>query len=293
MKNVINYYYGFNITNIYQVNGTYYFTYLYNKYILKEFDREPNEIYRLFSLNNILIKNNNYFHKIILTNSNVPYIEVNNKIYVLIKLSNIINDKISIYDITGLKINIVKELSSLVMSDWYNLWIRKIDYLEYKIEHIETNKKIIPIFHFFIGLSENAVSLVKNGSNKSKTSSDDLVINHRRIDINMNIIDYYLPLNLVIDHKTRDIAEYIKSSIVENTFDYNLLDEYLNYANLSEYGYSLLMARVLFPTFFYDNLENFDYLYNFDISKYISYLKDVYYIIKNRSNIDIIDWLEK
>ena len=63
--------------------------------------------------------------------------------------------------------------------------------------------------------------------------------------------------------------------------------------NLSEYGYSLLMARIMFPTIIFDNLEDDDYLYNFDISKYISYLKDVYYIIKNRSNIDVIDWLER
>lgn len=293
MKNVINYYYGFNISTIYQVNGIFYFTYLNNKYILKEFDREINEIYRLYTLNNILLKNNNYFHKIILNKNNLPYISVNNKIYVLVKLSNVINDKICIYDITAIKLNITRELSSLVMSDWYNLWIRKIDYLEYKIEHIENNKKIIPIYYFFIGMSENAVSLIKNSTDKLKTDSDKLVVSHRRLDSDMNIIDYYLPLDLVIDHKVRDLAEYVKSTIIKNTFDYNLLDEYLNYANLSEYGYSLLLARILFPTFFFDNLENYDYLYDFDIDKYISYLKDVYYIIKNRSNIELIDWLEK
>lgn len=293
MKNIINYYYNFNIDNIYQVNDIYYFTYLNKKYILKYYDKDIDTLYRIYHLNNALIDNNNFFHRLVINNSNLPYIIVNDKIYVLLELTNLVNDKISIYDIFFKKVNISKEISSLITADWYNLWIKKIDYLEYKMEHIDTEKTIMPIYYFFIGLSENAVSLVKNSDGKTKNSTDDLCISHRRVDIDMNLIDYYLPLDLVIDHKSRDIAEYIKSSIIKNRFDYNLFNEYLDYANLSDYGYTMLMGRILFPSFFFDNLENFDYLLSININKYIEYLKDVYYIIKKRSNIDEISWLKK
>lgn len=293
MKNVINYYYELNIDNIHQVNGIYYFTYLNNDYMLKEYNQDINRLLSIYNLNKKIKENNNYFHTIILNKDLYPYIIVNNKIYVLLKLSNVIKDKICIYDINNLKIDIDKNISSLIVNDWYMLWCNNVDYMEYKLEHIKNNKEVSVIYHFFIGLSENAISYVKNIYNKYGKNNNDLVVSHRRISNNMNLLDYYDPLDLVIDNKVRDLSEYIKSSMVNNTFDYKLIDEYLSNVNFNDYDYNLLMARILFPSCFYDNIEDEDCLCNFNIDRYILYLKDIYLLIKSKSNIDEIYWLKK
>lgn len=293
MKNVINYYYELNIDNIHQVNGIYYFTYLNNNYMLKEYYQDINKLLSIYNLNKKIKENNIYFHTIILNKDGVPYIIVNNKCYVLLKISNIVKDKMSIYDINYMNIDIDKSISSLLVNDWYTLWCNKVDYMEYKLEHIKNNREVSVVYHFFIGLSENAISYIKNIYDRYGRNTRELVVSHRRISISMSLVDFYDPLDLVIDNKVRDLSEYIKSSMVNNTFDYRLIDEYISNYNFTDYDYSLLMARILFPSCFYDNIQDENCLCNFDIDRYILYLKDIYLLIRSKSNIEEIYWLNK
>ena len=94
--------------------------------------------------------------------------------------------------------------------DLNKLWSNKIDYLEYQVSQLGTNyNEILNSFSFFIGLSENAISFLNiNNINYNNTHK---TLNHLRIKNNMLFIDYYNPINILIDYDIRDYSEYIKN----------------------------------------------------------------------------------
>lgn len=190
-------------------------------------------------------------------------------------------------------------------SNWALLWIRKIDYLEYHHEH---NYQKYPLlsssFDYFIGLSENAISYLNNTiKNMSPDDSDIGVISHDIINIDDTIYSLYNPLNIIIDHKARDLAEYIKNSFFNDNFAiFEELDEYFKYNYFSFYGINLLVARILYPSFYFDR---YDEIVNEKIQEssilkitsrideYEKYLQDVFNYLKKYYNIKDVEWIMK
>ena len=70
----------------------------------------------------------------------------------------------------------------------------------------------------------------------------------------MTLYDYYDPTNIILDHPSRDIAEYVKSAIINNCFDINEFEGYLNKIKFQKTELQLLFSRIMFPTFFFDYL---------------------------------------
>ena len=61
---------------------------------------------------------------------------------------------------------------------------------------------------------------------------------------------------MTFDHFGRDVAEYVKDLIINNKFSLEDFSKYLEFNNATKCDVELIYARILFPSFLYDYLEN-------------------------------------
>lgn len=302
MKNFINYYYGFNISNIYFSNGKYFFYNDNERYVLKICYNSNISLY--YQELRYQLEQYNYFFSIVLNRDNNYITWIENKPYILLKLSNIENDKISIFDIkTNMFIKTGTKLSILNRFPWIKLWESKIDYFEEWLFAKQGNyKKIYPLFHYFIGIAENALLYLKESEREEqKEESDQLVISHDRVTLNYELYDYYDPTNIIIDHASRDISEYIKSMFLCRVWDLDIIKKYLEKHYFSRYGLRVLFARILFPSFFFDYLEemitknsDIDLLYLENrADEFQNFIKEISLFFYENYNIPMISWIIK
>ncbi len=302
MKNFINYYYGFNIHNIYFSNEKYFFYNDQTKYVLKPCYNSSISIY--YQELSYQLEKYRYFFSIILNRENNYITWIENKPYILLKLSNIENEKISIFDIKNdMFLDIGNKISTLNRFPWTRLWENKIDYFEeWLFIKQDGYKKIYPLFHYFIGIAENALLYLKESEREEqKEPSDQLVISHDRVTINYELYDYYDPANIIIDHASRDISEYIKSMFLHRVWDLDLVKQYLENHYFSRYGIRMIFARILFPSFFFDYLEemitsnrDIDLLYlESRADEFQTFIKDIGLFFQENYHIPMIPWIIK
>ena len=302
MKNNINYYYGILTDDVIKNNDEYYFYYNNHEYHLITYNRPYEEIKVLYELNIEMLKRNILVHKFIrnINNSIITYI--NNQAYVLIELCSYKNNKVFLNDIKYYQ-NFTQNIDynkELLRNDWINLWSNKIDYYEYQISELGNKYKILnESIYYYIGLGENAISYLKNNYNYEK---NNYVVSHRRINVKKGSIEFYNPINFIIDNKVRDISEYIKESFFNDKLDIHEIKLYLNNINLSKNDYILLFSRLLFPSYYFDvydeiinNNLNEEKIINIieKNSIYEEFLRNIYIFIRKEKNILIepIDWL--
>lgn len=297
MKKYIKYYYNLDIDKYSLDNNNYYFKYKKELYVFKKIDINI-DIKKIIELNNKL--SNTLFHKIIYTKNNDISITYNNCNYILYKVFINLNKKINLAEINS--INNIDLHTKNNQINWYNLWTNKIDNLEYQIS--QNGKKhplLVDSFSYFIGLSENAISYLNNTINETKKElSDNLVLSHFRIKDNFSLYDI---TNLMFDHKSRDISEYIKLSFFNHNDNiFNELDEYFNNNYYSEYGIRLLYSRILFPSFYFDmydditiDLEDEKKILNIinNINEYEIFLNKIHKYLSKFYNIPSVEWLIK
>lgn len=299
MKNTLFYYYGLAPEKIIKKDNYYYF-YLDNYiYYLYQVNRPLEYINELIMLTRTVNYSN--FMMIIFNVNREALSIINNHYYILLRsqknnFSNI-ND---IYNPTYCP----KETSNLKLlnhSHWNNLWSSKIDYFEYQKDYIKMKyKTLYKTLDYFIGLGENAISYF-NATNSylTKEFTDILVISRRRV--NLNDLSFYNPLNIVIDNKARDSAEYLKYLFITDNYTYDFLDEFLTKLNYSPYQYGLLIARLLFPSHYFDIYEKIinESLKEKEIIKvlnrtdeYEKFLRYIYNYVNKMKPILKIDWLD-
>ena len=305
MKETINYYYNLNPNRINKIFHYYYF-YINNElYYFVIYDRKIDDINAIYDFNRKMISSNILVNEIINNKDSSVVTYVNKIPYILMKIYVNINKNITLAEISYLSNSKILYSNNLMRSNWALLWIRKIDYLEYHHEH---NYQKYPLlsssFDYFIGLSENAISYLNNTiKNMSPDDSDIGVISHDIINIDDTIYSLYNPLNIIIDHKARDLAEYIKNSFFNDNFAiFEELDEYFKYNYFSFYGINLLVARILYPSFYFDR---YDEIVNEKIQEssilkitsrideYEKYLQDVFNYLKKYYNIKDVEWIMK
>ena len=292
MKNTINYYYNWNINTIHQKEKNYYFKADNKNYLLLKCTNieEPDDIYRL----NIYLSQILPVHRIVLNANNEAITKINDSNYLLLELfSN--NNKINLNNIIELSnIRIPFSVDKLRRNDWYNLWIKKIDYFEYQLSQIGKKYPLIrESFNYYIGLAENAIILVNN----IDFNNIPLGLSHRRIT-NMSF-NLYNPLNIVIDARIRDVCEYFKFCFFNNIDISMELELFLSYNSFDINEAKLFLARMFFPTYYFDLYEKIidNEIDESEIKKviikadnYEKILKQVYYHFKN--NQINIEWLE-
>ena len=289
MKNALNYYYNLHIENIHQKDRNYYFKVNNLQYMLLECGiEEINDIYNL----NIYLTKNYPFYKIILNKENKILTAINEMNYILLEINN--NKELNINEIIKINNISIVNFNKLRRDNWYTLWTNKIDYFEYQINQIGKKYPIIrESFNYYIGLAETAISLVKTLSGKEIYLS----LSHKRIT---NPFDLYNPLNLIIDIRVRDICEYFKFCFFDNKNIFKELELFLNYNKLSYDESIYFLARMLFPTYYFDLYEKIvaNEIKEEEIKKVISkvdkYEKLLKYIYLNLKNNNLyIEWLEK
>ncbi len=285
MKNMVMYYYGLTNLNSYREK---------NKFIFRNNDGifvlEPiNNRERVFSVYRFLLNDKRYFK--ILTNINSSiFTNIYGVDYVLLKRSE------DYYDLSKeiLKYNIVENSSLLDKPDWAVLWESKLDYYEYQIAHISGNYPLIDeSLSYFIGMGENAISYFRyNVINVD----EPIVISHRRIDKE----DFFNPLNVVFDYRSRDISEYLKYLFFNKDIDDFDFHAFFKKLKFDRNEFILLFSRMLFPSFYFDLYDavvnkNEDQKILVDVIKkvgdYERFLITIYNHINGIVEIPKVDWL--
>ena len=296
MKNFIEYFYNIKIDKIFYEKDYYFFTYSGYTYKLYALTSEYDVNFLLYINQKMLI---NTLVSEIIFNKNMEIISVyNENRFMLIKIFVNMNKNISLSEILFLN----NYLNSKKLSvNWGQLWEKKIDYLE---ELINENGKKYPLivnsFNYFVGMTENAISYY----NSINIGNDiNYVISHRSIKIGDTIESLYNPLNIILDYRVRDIAEYIKISFFKNNkLIFKEIQKYLINNNLSLTEVQLLVARLLYPSFYFDMYDDImidnqeEKILTFilaNLDNYEIYLSNVIELIRQRYNVDEIAWLKK
>ena len=295
MKNIISYLYNMDIIDIKEYKNNSYIIKTNNSSYLLVSDFNQKSLSTLYSI----ISPMNQYHFISYKIENNLYgnitFDYDSKTYVLINIKNDYNEEANFDDVIELS-NLTNNLLKNKLkykNNWVTLWESKINYLsEHFINHISTNKNITSYFYYYVGVSESLFRYIKS-INSNDDISSYISISHPRLYYPNKKLDYYNPLNFIIDLKVRDIAAYIKNLYL-NELDYEgELKYYLKTNLLNIYLASMLYARILYPSSFFDQYENsFDVKNRYlDIDSYENFAKNIHNIINSFIKIDKIKWL--
>lgn len=302
MNNYFNFYYGINVFEIFSDKGIFSFNYNGINYYFVEYDRDKKDIKSIVSICEELKKRNIITNELVLNKFNGYITPYNNLLYVLIK-ENSRKYKININDVLYIQNNTYDLLvdNNMIRNNYIDLWKTKIDFYEKKIIDIRNKNKLIDnTFDFFVGLGENAIVYLTNNN----VRISHFVLSHRRIDEKRNSFDFYNPLNYILDNRARDIADFIKSIFFYESISKEVIFNFLNYINFNREEYILFIARMLYPTYYFDMIDKIiinnesEVILKKIIDKtndYINLIEELFYYINNnlRMNIPIIEWIIK
>lgn len=155
-----------------------------------------------------------------------------------------------------------KSISSY--GQWKQLWINKLTFFENHIE--EDSRKnpssyyrlLMDVLPYIIGISENGIQYLQESNHDHRFhEADQGTIAFRRYS-NQLTRSVIWPEDLFYDHPVRDIAEAIRSMMLDNkeTQEISLfINEYQSVRPLSVFSWRLLYARLIFPIHFFDLME--------------------------------------
>ena len=166
---------------------------------------------------------------------------------------------------------------------------------------MDKHKVIKNSINYYIGLWENAISYYNDNINDSYTKQ----VVHKRVDTNMDLLSFLNPINLIIDTKERDLGEYFKSYIMNESYTIDNLNNMLNkISNINCFSIFFLkrfICRIMFPSYYFDRYDDImigssdEEVLNNIISKnknVLVLLKILFNKYKN-SNIPQIEWIKK
>ena len=165
--------------------------------------------------------------------------------------------KMRIQDIIKIHQHYVNSPSEIPYTTTYlsSLWEEKINSIEQKIlPSIRVDdfayQRIMVAAIYALGLAENALQYLTEIAIDYGKEISPLTLSHRRLE-SLDSHTVFDPLNLILDSPIRDIAEAWKYKVITTTELLQILPTY----QLSIKEVSLLFARMLFPTRFFDLLE--------------------------------------
>ena len=303
MKNALMYYYSLNPENVHQNDGKYYFKINNISYCLSPYNDSPEKLAEVNDLHISLLNNRFPCHEIIPNVNSQIVTVINNQFFILLKINIYDHDqKINFNDLlifNNLKINYNKG-NNLLLNDWKILWSEKIDYYEYQVNQLGKKYPLIrESFAYYNGLTETAIQILNNLSSESYY----LTISHRRINIEDTLFDLYNPLLFILDNKVRNVAEIYKSQYFNSDVQnfQVVLSNYIVNANLNQNECCLLLARLLYPSYYFDVYEKIlkgeteEKDLNLILNKSFAYectIKELYEFIKSFQKIPVIEWLE-
>lgn len=289
MRQILYYYYNVNFEIIDESTDIYLLRYREELFAFKrlEIDEE--------SLKGIITILNNYhinYHHIIINSKNELISTFQNKNYCLIKIEQSLKNRWMDFSIYEIDYHII---------DLGIIWEQRIDYYMKSLSELGiTNLLTLSLFNYYIGMSENAIAIVNRLKNKD--SNFKRVLAHKRVRYPFDYIKYYDPTEMIIDVRIRDYSEYLKSKIESDDV---ILDNELRYIrkiNYSNDEANILLARLLYPSYYFDRLDKFleheitedelnksiDLIY-----KYEHFLSNIYKEMSSMYELYIIDWIKK
>ena len=305
MKETIMYYYNIDVDVLEENDGKYHFKYQNRDYFFVFYNRNLEE------LDDIITCVFNMKEKGILVNDIIMNINgsfltsINGFNYILMSVVNP-KEEFDIFDIVNIasKLHLNNKTSKLYRNNWGTLWMQKIDYFEYQIRELALNKPVVKdSFSYYIGLAENAISYVNNINARFPNVSSAVVLAHRRVFYPNYKLNFFNPLSFIFDLEVRDVAEYLKAMFFAIDTEYEVLEDlksYLSIRSLSVYDASMLYARLLYPSYYFDiyeevmNKERDEEDLVRVIKKadlYEDFLKKAYLEITKYAMIEKIDWL--
>jgi len=306
MKDSINYYYNFSISDVENWDYVYRFKINSDFFYFVPVKRTISEVEDLVSISRELKSKGINVHDIILNKFGKVITNVYNENYILLKPNGDIYEEYDLSFIIKMNKSLVlnSDKSKLYRNSWAKLWSTKVDYFEYQIRELGKDRiLILDSFSYYIGLAENAINYVNATTSKYNPSSNDKVtLAHRRINFPNYKLNFFNPLSFIFDLEVRDIASYIKSSFFAGENALNDLKLVLKLNNFSIYSLQLLYARLLYPSYYFDIYEKImneeedeeKLISIIDKAKdYEVFLKDAYNEIAKYALIDRVEWLLK
>lgn len=303
MKEIINYYYNFDIYDVKEYDS--YVSFLNNNdlFYFVYYNKSVDELKQIMFIIQELKRKGVFVHDILLNRNNEIVTKIDNYNYVCLKINGNKNEVISFMDMIN-NLNKNRINNKLYINNWATLWSSKIDYYEYQINELGKDKRIVlDSFSYYIGLCENAIAYVNKINKVIGISENDIVsLSHKRIFYPNTLLNYNNPLSFIIDLNVRDVAEYLKINFFNKDNVYMDLSIYLKSVKLTKYSYHMLYARLLYPSIYFDYLDeimnnkcNEDKLLNI-ISmqdEYEKFLLYAYNEINKYTNLERVDWLIK
>ncbi len=299
MKDLLNYYYYIITDRINMQNHNYYFNYLNHSFCLYRYDGMLENLNDIFKLNTYMLYNNYKINKIILNRDSMIATRYGNYYYVLILLRFNSKTLISLNEVVNFERRIGVLPSILNRTNWIELWCKKIDNIEYSIKHLMHKFKLIyNSIYYYIGLTENAITYLS----LINVNNQNISIEHQRVKKNTTIEEFFNPLNLIIDFRIRDLAEYLKSCFFERKWDVSSIINYLKKIPMSNTDYLYFYIRMLFPSYYFDlyDLIIAGNISEESILKITSYQEDyeyllyeIYLLVKSHINIVGIEWINR
>ncbi len=306
MKDIINYYYNFDILELEENKIYASFTYYGSEFYFVFFNRTEEELKDILELIAELKMKGIKVHDIVMNREGKILTKVGELYYILLKINAPKDEEINFISLCEYlnKLRLSNASSKLYRNNWGELWSKKVDYFEYQIKELGKDKSIIlDSFSYYIGLAENAICYV-NKINRvlGLSENDHITLSHRRIfypNLNLN---YLNPLSFIFDLEVRDIAGYLKIEFFKGEDSLLDLKTYLKIQKLTPYSYHMLYARLLYPSYYFDiyeeimnNGEDEEALIPIisKINDYELFLKEAYYEISKYTNLERIDWLLK
>ncbi|MBM7600686.1 spore coat protein YutH [Virgibacillus halotolerans] len=148
---------------------------------------------------------------------------------------------------------------------WKALWIEKLTVFETNLEQ-EAKKHpthyyqlIMDILPYVIGISENAIQYLQESEQDNRFhEADQGTISFRRYTNQLEKPILWVD-EFVYDHPARDLAEYIRMTLLKDGGEDELVEflkDYNSIRPLSVFSWRLLYARLIFPIHFFDIMQS-------------------------------------
>ncbi|MGL4522340.1 MAG: spore coat putative kinase YutH, partial [Bacilli bacterium] len=164
--------------------------------------------------------------------------------------------------------NEIKSISRI--GQWQTFWTERLESLERYWEKVTLNhpsnqfeQRFITSFPYFLGLAENAIQLLTDNEWDGEIGTQDAATAcYNRFSVSSWQNDWVVkcPTDWLYDHPARDVAEWLRAHIVEQTAVESLLqfvNTYQSQFPLSLFGLQLVYARLLFPVHFFEVVETY------------------------------------
>lgn len=300
MKNYIYLNYGINIDKVYDMGDNFFLDDGNDFFYFVKVDKTEEELVE----KNYLVSR--YWYKwqpmLIIYNKSKKIISLYNEVnYCLVMVKGLLNETVTFKELQECCLLSINERSNVLK--WSERWQKRIDYIKVQLNELGSYGDLgCESADYYIGMAESGIAFLNNAQINYQNCKINL--NHYRLSWPIIRNDFYNPINVIIDYRVRDIAEYIKKCFWDGE-KYNylnvkkiLIEFKLNYDEIK-----LLYGRLLYNADYLDIIE--DNLINKkkanqNIEKYLvghekyeQFLKDFYYDITTMYGNDLpkIDWL--